>query len=130
MKCHLIHSVLLYISPKVRFPYNGSMMQINTSFLVLNQKIQRKNESLSLSRDTCLAYYTIKNKRDPELLFCDSAGGMGNLSLFCFLEKKSKSTPPPPNQTKPKQKNPKKRRTRIGWSRHHCRNVTTITAGK
>lgn len=78
------------------------MMQINTSFLVLNQIIQRKNESLSLTRDTCLAYYTIKNKRHPELLVCDSAGGMGNLSMFCFLEKKKNSKsnrrPPPPKK--------------------------------
>lgn len=31
-KCHLIHPLLLlYIFSKVRFSYNGSMMQINTS---------------------------------------------------------------------------------------------------
>lgn len=47
--------------------------------------------------------YTTKNKRNLELLLCGSAGGMGNLSLFCFLgKKKSKSntTPSPPPKKK------------------------------
>lgn len=84
-------------------------MQINTSFLVLYQIIQRKNESLSLTRNMSsilhhqewkiLSYCSVIKQEVRAICPC-----------FAFLRKKKNQ-----NQHNTPLKN---LRTRIGWSRH------------
>lgn len=100
-------SILLYISSKIRFPYNGSMMQINTSFLVL---YQRKNESLSLTRNMSSILHHQEKKKSWAVILWLSRMYRQSVLVLLSLGKKKK--------VKIKHNTPQKLRTRIGWSRH------------